>query len=545
MLKRFFIGKGFIKLRAILLKERLLTGERLFPKIIAWFLFFLILNFLAHKYYIIIEREVYPIVHLVIEFAIVVVAICASLMSWYDYKYRHDLKMLIISLTFGIVAPFEFAHALSYLGMPDFITPNSVNKASTFFIITKLFLAAGLFTAAFSGDKVKIIRRSALIPAFFVLASAVSIVFVALYLSCLPAMYDPASGSQTGLKAFLGYLVIAIEALAAVRLLMKKGSGKQDIYLGMALVIIIMSDLSFTRYYSPYDTFNLLGHIYQIFSFAFIFKAIIDEAVGIIYETNRTLERQWEMLAEKNRQLQEADRLKDEFLANTNHELRTPLSAIIAFTEMLLDESTGKLNEVQKDYLNEISDSSKELLGRINGFLDLSKIAAGKSVLYKEEFGVDELIEDVSGKIRPLFNQKGITLEVPRNNFFLKVWADREKAGQILTNLLSNALKFTAPGGRVTVEAGRDGLGRGVYISVTDSGIGIDTSDQEKIFQPFQQLDGTSSRKYGGTGIGLTLAKKLVDLHGGSIWVSSEINKGSTFTFTLPVREKEEFGRVG
>jgi len=532
-------------LRAILLKERLLTGDHLLPKIVAWFLFFTFLTLLAGRYYLVIDRDVYPAVHMVIEFAIVVVAICVSLMSWYDYKYKHELKMLIISLTFCLVAPLEFAHALSDLGMPDFITPNSVNKASLFFIVTKLFLAAGLLTAVFSGDKIKIIRGSAIIPAFLALASAVLIVLVAFFLSYLPAMYDLVAGSQTGLKVFLGYLVIAMEGLAAVRLLMRKRFGKQDIYLCMALVIIIMSDLAFIYYRNPYDTYNLLGHIYQVFSFAFIFKTIIDDAMGIIYETNRILETQWEILAEKNSQLQGADLLKDEFLANTNHELRTPLTAIIAFTEMLLDEDTGKLNELQKDYLGEISDSGKELLGRINWFLDLSQIAAGKTVLYKEEFGVDELIEAVSNKMRLLFNQKEITLDVPWKTGLDRFWADREKTGQILTNLLSNALKFTAPGGRVRVEAGPDGSGQGVYISVTDSGIGIDTSDQEKIFQPFQQLDGTRARRYSGTGIGLTYARKLVDLHGGSITVSSEINKGSIFTFTLPFREKGELGKVG
>jgi len=538
-------------MRAILLKERLLTGDHLLHKIVAWFLFFTFLTLLAGRYYFVIDEDIYPAVHMIIEFVIVVVAICVSLMSWYDYKYKHELKMLIICLTFCLVAPLEFAHALSDLGMPDFITPNSVNKASLFFVVTKLFLAVGLLTAVFSGDKVKIIRRSTIIPVFFALASAVLVMLVIFSLSYLPAMYDLVTGSQTGPRVFLGYLIIAMEGLAVVRLLMKKMKkkfGKQDIYLCMALVIIIMSDLAFIYYRNPYDTYNLLGHIYQIFSFAFIFKTIVDDAMGIIYETNSTLEIQWEILSEKNRQLQRADLLKDEFLANTNHELRTPLTAIIAFTEMLLDEGTGKLNELQKDYLGEISDSGKELLGRINGFLELSKIAAGKTVLYREEFGVDELIEAVSSKMRPLFNQKEITLDVPRKTGLNRFWADREKTGQILTNLLSNALKFTAPGGRVTVEAGPDGSGQGVYISVADSGIGIDKSDQERIFQPFQQLDGTRARRYSGTGIGFTYAKKLVDLHGGSITVSSEINKGSIFTLTLPrenPREKGELGKVG
>jgi signal transduction histidine kinase len=531
-------------LRTIPLKERSLSGERLLPRAAAWLFFFILLVYIAGRYYTVISPEIYPVLHMVIEFAIVVVAICASLMSWYDYKYKHDLKMLILSLTFCLVAPFEFAHALSYMGMPDFITPNTVNKASTLFIITKLLLAAGLFTAVVFSGKIKVIHRSALIPTFSALISVGAIYFIVTNLSLLPPMYDPAAGSQTGIKVFLGYLVIAVEAFAAIWIFAKKWVGSKEFYLGMALIIIIMSDLAFTYYLSPYDTYNLLGHIFQVFSFAFIFKAIIDDALGMLYETNRTLARQWEMLAEKNQQLLEADRLKDEFLANTNHELRTPLSAIIAFTELLLDESTGTLNEMQKDYLDEISDSGKELLGRINGFLDLSKIAAGKTILYKEEFNVHELIDDVSSKMRPLFNRKGLTLELPRCDAPLKVWADREKTGQVLTNLLSNALKFTAPGGRVAVEVGTDDSGCGVKISVTDTGIGIDTIDLEKIFQPFQQVDGTTSRKYSGTGIGLTLAKKLVDLHGGYIGVASKIDKGSTFTFMLPMGVTEEKGRV-
>jgi two-component system, NarL family, sensor histidine kinase BarA len=527
-------------LRSTLFKERFLTGKRVLVTAAAWFLFFLLLVYLAGRYYFIIGQETYLVTHMVVESAIVVVALCAALMSWYDYKYKHELKMLVLSLTFCLVAPFEFAHTLSYMGMPDFITPNSVDKASTLFILTKLLLATGLFTAVVFGEKIIVIRKSALIPVFSALMSVVVIYLVITNLSFLPDMYDQAGASQTKLKIFLGYLVLTIEALTVILIFKKKRIDSKDVYLGMALIIIIMSDLAFTYYYNPYDTYNLLGHLFQMFSFAFIFKAIIDDAVSMLYETNKTLERQRELLSEKNQQLLEADRLKDEFLANTNHELRTPLSSIIAFTEMLLDESTGNLNEIQKDYLNEISDSSNELLGRINGFLDLSKIAAGKAILYKEEFGVFELVENVSSKMMPVFNQKGIALELFRPNVPIKAWADRKKTGQVLANLLSNALKFTAPGGRVTVAAGVDEIRNCVNISVTDTGIGIDTADLEKVFQPFQQLDGTSSRKFSGTGIGLTLAKKLVDLHGGSIGVTSKINAGSTFTVRLPAGKSEE-----
>lgn len=530
---------------SISLKERLLTGERFLPKLATWLLFFLLLNFLAGKYYIVIQRDLYPGLHLMMEFASIIVAISASVVSWYDYRYKHEQRMLILFLTFSVVALVEFAHAISYYGMPDFITPNSVNKASTYWIIARLLLSAGLVAAVFSEHRIKVIRRPTIMLTIFTLATLVLIGGVALYLPFLPAMYDTAAGSQTGIKIYLEYLVVAMLGVSAVRLLLKRKMERQDFYLCIALVIGILCEVDFTLYSNAYDTYNLLGHVYLVLSFAFIFKALSDEVVGMLYETNSILNKQQGMLTETNRQLEEANRLKDEFLANTNHELRSPLAAIIAFTELMMDENTGKLNDLQKDYLNEINDSGKELLGRINGFLDLSKIAAGKSVLYKEDFEVDELVEDILRRMRPLFNNKGVTLEVVRSPDRLRVWADREKAGQVLTNLLSNAIKFTAPGGEVVVEAGAGASGQNVFISVIDSGIGIDTRDQEKIFQPFQQVDGTSIRKYGGTGIGLTLAKKLVELHGGSITISSERFKGSVFTFTLPVKEKRDLEEVG
>ncbi len=518
----------------MLLKDRLLAGERFILKIAAWLLFFLLLNFLAGKYYLVVSGEVYPGIHLVMEFATVIVAISASLMSWYEYKYKYELRMLILSLTFCVVGLVEFAHSVSYAGMPDFITPNSPNKASTYWIIARLLQSAGLFAAVLSYNRIKIIRKPVVILVLFALLSLLLIVAVAFYLPYLPAMYDSAAGSQTGVKIVLEYAVMTILGLSAVRLLLKEKPNKQDFYLCLALIIGIMSEAAFTLYSSVYDVYNLLGHIYLVASFAFIFKALADEAVVMLYKTNGTLKKQREMLAETNRQLQEANRLKDEFLANTNHELRSPLTAIIAFTELLLDESTGKLNDMQKDYVHEISDSSKELLGRINGFLDLSKIAAGKTVLYREHFEVDGLIEDIFRRMKPLFNNKGVTLEVARDTNQLLVWADKEKSGQVLTNILSNALKFTAPGGKVVVESSPGDTGRNVIITVRDTGIGIDIREQEKIFQPFYQVDGSSARKYGGTGIGLALAKKLVELNGGTIRVSSQRNAGSVFTFTLP-----------
>ncbi|OPZ75436.1 MAG: Histidine protein kinase DivJ [Firmicutes bacterium ADurb.Bin456] len=494
--------------------------------------------YLAGRFYIVIPGEVYPGVHLAMEFVLIITAVCAALMSWYDHKYKYEFRSIVLCLTFSSVAIIQFAHAVSYSGMPAFLTPNTVNKASTYWIISNLLMGAGLFTAVFLGDRVRKMRLTRVLL-FWLPGNLLLVVAVAYFLPYLPPMYDAVAGKQTSLKIALEYLIIALLALSALKLIRISTLGRRDYCFCMALVIGIFSELAFTLYSNAYDTYNLLGHIFKIISYAFIFKVMLDDAVGMLYETNKTLEKQRKMLAETNLQLQEKDRLKDEFLANTNHELRTPLSAVIAFTELLKDESTGKLNDLQRDYLDEINDSGRELLDRINGFLDLSKIAAGKVTLYKELFGAGDLVETVIRRMRPLYEYKGVSLKVaPLASHGLQVLADRSKAGQILTNLLSNALKFTPPDGNVMVDAYPDESGRYVAVSVKDTGIGIAPEDQKKIFEPFQQVDGSAVRRYGGTGIGLTLVKKLVELNGGTIAVSSEFQKGSTFTFTLPVGEK-------
>lgn len=517
------------------LKQRLLSGEVMPAKAVAGPVFFVVLYLLADSFYLVIDRQHYPGIHSIMEIAAIVIAVCASLMSWYDYKYKQELRALLLSLTFCGVAVIDLAHTFSYPGMPDFITPNSANKSSTFWIIGRFVFCTGFLAAIMAGDRVKPVRRSSLLMLGTILASLGLVIAVVLCLPHLPAMYDVEAGRQTAFKIYLEYLIMFVLGLAAIKIILKKQFERRDYHLFLALVISILSEMAFTLYHSAFDTYNLLGHIYKIIAFGFIFKAILDEAVGILYKTNEILERQSRELSESNSQLREMDRLKDEFLANTNHEMRTPLSAIIAFTELLLDDRTGKLNDVQKDYLNEINDSSKELLTRINCFLDLSKIAAGKTVLYKENFDILELIEEIMRRMGPLFNSRGIIFEYIRSPYGLTVFADREKVGQVLTNLLTNALKFTAPGGKVSVRAGVNNTGNEVFVSVSDTGIGIDPENWELIFQPFQQVDGTSVRKYGGTGIGLTLARKLMELHGGFIELISEKNKGSTFTLKLPV----------
>ena len=238
-------------------------------------------------------------------------------------------------------------------------------------------------------------------------------------------------------------------------------------------------------------------------------------------------------IEEKSQQIEAANRHKSEFLANMSHELRTPLNAIIGFSEVLQERLFGELNEKQAEYTDDILTSGRHLLSLINEILDLSKVEAGRMELETAAFDLPLAIDNARTFVRERATNHGITLEVKVDERLGDIVGDERKIKQILLNLLSNAVKFTPEGGRITINA-RPTNGS-VEISVTDTGIGIAEEDQPKIFEEFRQVGSDNAKKIEGTGLGLTLAKKFVELHGGRIWVESEVGKGSTFVFTLPV----------
>jgi GAF domain-containing protein len=238
-------------------------------------------------------------------------------------------------------------------------------------------------------------------------------------------------------------------------------------------------------------------------------------------------------IADKSRQLQVASQHKSEFLANMSHELRTPLNAIIGFSEVLAQGMFGDINEKQTEYLHDILESGRHLLSLINDILDLSKIEAGRMELELSEFDLPQAIQNALTLVRERALRRGIALHHVIDDRVADIRADERKVKQVLLNLLSNAIKFTPEGGRIDVRAApADGL---IEVSVTDSGVGIAPADQEAVFEEFRQV-GTADKKAEGTGLGLALSRKFIQLHGGKIWVQSEVGRGSTFTFTLPVR---------
>jgi signal transduction histidine kinase len=237
-----------------------------------------------------------------------------------------------------------------------------------------------------------------------------------------------------------------------------------------------------------------------------------------------------------NRELTAASQHKSEFLANMSHELRTPLNAIIGFSEVLSEKMFGELNQKQEEYSKDIHASGQHLLSLINDILDLSKIEAGRMELELTDFDLPLAIENALTLVRERAGRRSLALHKSVDAGVGQLRADERKIRQVVLNLLSNAIKFTPEGGRIEVAAvSKDGF---VEVSVSDTGVGIAPQDQEAVFQEFRQV-GTAEKKAEGTGLGLTLCRKFVELHGGRIWVKSQFGAGSTFTFTIPAHHGE------
>lgn len=258
-------------------------------------------------------------------------------------------------------------------------------------------------------------------------------------------------------------------------------------------------------------------------------------AAQLLESQNAKLAEQHGELSRLNAALDQAGRLKDQFLANVSHELRTPLNSVIGFSDLLVTMASADspLTDAQRDYVETIARNGRHLLELINELLDLSKIAAGRMQLRLEPLALEPLLREAAATVRAQLeaHTHQLVLEPPAEPVL--VTADRVRLRQVLLNLLSNAIKFTTDGGRITLRA-RPEDATLVRIAVTDTGIGIAPADQQRLFQEFVQLDAGPSRRYEGTGLGLALSKRLVELHGGTIGVESQLGEGSTFWFTVP-----------
>jgi len=302
--------------------------------------------------------------------------------------------------------------------------------------------------------------------------------------------------------------------------------------LGGALAVLggVLTGLPIIGRY-PLNSILMIGA-----SLVYAYLILEEQLLNPLRELNREL-------AAANEKLKEADRLKNEFVATISHELRTPLNSIIGFTKLILNEIDGPLNDLQRTDLTAIYTSSQHLLSLVNNVLDFSKIAAGRMELHKEMLDFREIVVGVMSTTLALVGDKDIELIEEVEEGLPTVYADRVRIRQVILNLMSNAVKFTEEGSitlrakRITEEAKLDGQRRTmpfILCSVTDTGIGVAHKDIPIVFEEFRQLDGSTSRQAEGTGLGLPISKRLVEMHGGRLWVESKVGVGSTFSFTLP-----------
>jgi len=248
-------------------------------------------------------------------------------------------------------------------------------------------------------------------------------------------------------------------------------------------------------------------------------------------EKNKQLMAQQQELMEKTKEVEAASQAKSDFLANMSHELRTPLNVITGFSELMADGVPGEINSEQKQCLDDILSSSKHLLGLINDVLDLSKVESGKVKLRLAEVTLPDILEELKRTMMPILAPRKQSLDIEVEKGLPSVYADKAKLKQVLLNLLGNATKFTPDEGKLKIEAVKKG--GWCHVSVIDNGVGINKEDQKKIFEPFRQLDNPLTREKGGAGLGLAVARQIIEKHGGKIWVESEYGKGSRFIFTL------------
>jgi signal transduction histidine kinase/CheY-like chemotaxis protein len=330
------------------------------------------------------------------------------------------------------------------------------------------------------------------------------------------------------------YLVSVANAVAYITVL---------VVMGQATFVNNVMLLAFTRMlFLSGASFFFLAGIANLQQKRLLIRKLENEKARELAEQTRLtkeLQRRGNELEEASRRLQEADRLKSQFLANMSHELRTPMNSIIGFSEILIERLNDTLDPKHVSFLRHILTSGQHLLGIINDILDLSNIEAGKMEIYAEKFAVRPVIESVCTVMRGMARTKMPTFVIETDPNLPPIETDLAKFKQVLYNLLSNAMKFAPPEAPISISAMHigdtpdDGT---ITISVRDQGIGIDPQNHDVIFEEFRQIDGTARREFGGTGLGLALVKKFVQLQGGWVRVDSAPGKGSTFSFTLPVR---------
>ena len=473
-------------------------------------------------------------IHTSLEFMGILVSISIFTVGWATYRNVRSTDIVILSLVSLMMGAFDLGHTLSFTGMPDFITPSNPNKAIYFWIVSRLVGSLGFLYVSLAPPqelRSKSLRYGLLALTLIFIAACYRLILA--QPDFLPIMFVPGSG-LTNIKIVLESFTICVSLIAGL-IYLRRGVRKNLIsmnWIGCASLIFGFAGVFFTLYREFDDLNNFAGHVYKAIASFMVYRAVFVECVSMPYEEARR----------SAHEASEANASKTRFLANVSHELRTPLGVISGFSDLLT--ASKNLAPEPREWAATIGRNSRQLRGLIDDLLDLAKAENEKMSVEWSEFSVIDIVEEVTGGLNLQARSKGVSIEV-RNQLQpgRKTKSDEVRFRQILTNILGNAVKFTQRGSIVVTLDTRseviDNETRSfVVVSVKDSGIGITKEDAEKLFQPFSQASDPSLRRFGGTGLGLALSKKLSVLLGGDLILKeSRAQEGSEFSFWIRDQE--------
>lgn len=529
-------------------------------------LFPFLLTVLFHnQLYAVVNVSNYLIFHNIAEFFSVVVSFSIFGVGWYAYEQTNNRHILFLSTVFFVIGWLDFFHALGYAGMPAFITPNSAGKSTQYWIAARLFMALTFLGSAFIYPNTQRLwlSKTALMIGSFVIPT-LAFIGITFFPEHMPITIVEGVG-LTPFKKNSECLIIVLLFISLViywqRIL--KTSEQHLIYFLSAFVVCIFSEAAFTGYKSVFDTYNVLGHIYKIVAFYLIYLGLFAVSVKNPYLELATINKQLQeeiaeriksvlelkdyrdnlehLVVERTLELEKAkivaesaNNAKSMFLSNMSHELRTPMNAILGLVFILKKKD---LSPEDKSLLHKIHVAGQSLLGIISDVLDISKIEAGKLELEIAPFNLHHVLDNLEMIMSLNANEKNIGLFIHRpSNFPVNALrGDSLRLQQVLINLVGNAVKFVQHGridvSITVIEHNENNVT--LHFSVADTGVGISPEVQKRIFAPFTQADNSTTRHYGGTGLGLAISRQLVELMGGTLFLVSEVGKGSEFSFNL------------
>lgn len=518
---------------------------------------------LSGRFYTDFHPHDFIILHSVSEAVSIVIAFMCFGITFHSHRMSRNTQNLFLGIAFLSIGIIDIFHTLSYNGMPDFITPNTVNKATQLWITARLIGAAAFFAAVF----VRPDAGSALLRPYPMLAVGLILPAVVLYLLVFhpyifPDMFVPGHG-LTPLKIRLEYSVAGLQAVTAAliyRQFRKDGQAHLVYFIG-ALLLGVFSELLFTLYASPYDIYNLMGHVYKVGSYLLIYMMLfvtsieepyneLSNAKEVLREYTYNLEdmvmERTNALNEKNSELTELNRLKNDLLAVCSHDMKTPIQTNTLLAELMLEGVDGPLTEPQREAIEVIRKNDQELNELITNLIDLARKEQGDITLNTEPVDLAQMLKGWASKHETLAKKKGVrfSVDVGVNSHPIIAEIDRFKIKQTLNNLLSNAFKYTPEGGNIRLTVSQAHREDWLWFSMFNTGPAIPKSRLTAIFDKYVQARPGGHPASEGVGLGLNIAKNHVEMHGGRIWAESEEGVGTTIIFTLPPKPPANSGEA-